>query len=767
MSSGTTPKLQLSINPTDRYTVPDSKEPNNVLLKALTDKLCVKVTVTDLVSVTNGSVFKFVWTNVRTGYVFHETCVCYNDQPVLCDEFPCIRPGSYTIAVTLFASEEALRVPANTGTVIGTIPFEVYAPDLFSLVLNTHTAGQRSVQGTKNVLSTARSISGCKTCPGGSNGSIKSGTNTNRGISIKNDTKVRSSKISSKRETTSRSILVDNIVVGEDSQRGDPVIIPNLLTCFDSTFELTLIDLPVTPEDAPPEYPLLLEINNTTTGGYYKYDILMSDLKGLNDAVLNDYIVPGNYPAGVYTVTVTTQSGITQVYKFTVSAPTLTGVTATNNTACGLCHCEKAEIEIKPVIDDNMVPWCDKPKYYIKIIKNDVLYTPNGDPIINNPSPLAQWFEFSLDYPFIHLCAGKYTIYLLQVCDTLCDSSDICEVFTTITICELPPLRAMICNSKLMVDCAGGNDGFVEVWADGGVPPYTYALNRMNENTCDGYDTYKCYGPSSRTRFCNLEPGMYFVRIQDSTTSTILQSDDRVHKPNCGTLDLHFKIQQPCPIDISIVLTPDRCGNSSSARAYVTGGTPFGLCRKPTDDKCHDCRNHSSQNSDCGCGEVKQSDCGCGQTDAPVKNTNCGCADSQWCKTGCVMACQTPTINSYLYTWVDVKNPSVIIGTGASVDGLEDGEYKVTVRDSKCCVGHTCFKVKNTPAPLKIKVIKHKCDDCTFTIEVCVECGVGPYTYYINGSQIDSDIGCYVFSSNKTFRLKVVDSRNMTSETTF
>lgn len=797
------PELQLFINPSNVYTVANG-DPNTVILNTVNEnQLYVTIVVTNASDFDDDTVFVFTWTNVNTGVVIRQNVQILSGSPTtISDTLNNVLPGSYTINTRFVLPNEyitstidPLESTTSTVPIDGadegiTIPFKVFMPDLFNLVLNRNPYEERQI--TRAITNTPKVFTNrnanitshlnsnlnsknCKTCPNNrrnnlSNQSVLTNANrnvnrnTNGNANRQNAQNVLTTKLSSKQNGLTRSILVDDIVVGEDNQRDEPVIISNILTCYNDTFTMVITDLDINSLT----FPLLLEINNRTDGTFYTFDILASDVMGGN------FTVPGVYLAGDYKVTVTDQTGLTQTYVFLVTAPNLIKIVATNLSRCNLCHCDKADIQVDFVFN-NKEPWCDQPKYYIKILNSITgqYVSPEGIPITNT-SPLALWFEFSNE-GHLSLCAGTYIITVVEVCGTLCDPDEVsCDISTTITICELPPVRAMICTSKLMLDCHDSCDGFVELWVDGGIPPYTYSLNYAN--ACDNYESYQCNWQSSMAnRFCNLKFGKYLIKVYDNSM--------------CEPLNVYFTVKRPCPIEIAIVLSSDKCGITTSARAYVIGGTPFGLCKNPNSDKCHDCKNHgsnhcgqsgqSSQSSQCDqCDQSGDCECCNNNTTKPGDNCNncndcdnCNCYNTskrhKCCKKDCEKTCPSPTINSYLYSWVNKKYPCVILGTGASIDGLANGVYEVTVRDSKCCETTACFSVMNKPSPLNLKVTKNKCDECTFTIDVCIECGVGPYTSYVNGTQIDSDVGCYVFTTGKCFRLKVVDSRGVMGETTF
>lgn len=516
----------------------------------------------------------------------------------------------------------------------------------------------------------------------------------------------RSSK-SREKTGKSRDIYVGDINITEMFGE-EQIVIDNLLMCHNDKFVITITELP----DEESLYPISIEINNRTDGTFYVYTASYYD---------NFIELYNNFTAGDYLITIRTLNSISnqllQSYEFLVLAPNLISVKAIQECGkkCTNCYGGTADVHISAELNCKPL-WCTSSTYYYRIISDKQIES-IAQIQAQQPFELSQWIEFDIfDGVDVQLPAGNYLISVVQSCGSICNCSVVsCEVSTCLTICQPDPIRIKLCDSKLALDCYGDCDGKIEIVAVGGTYPYKYSLDILDKD-----DYVEHVSEQDSDVFEDLCAGCYRVYVSDAN--------------RCVT-SLDVVITQPKPINLSLIKIKDRCGKHNGFRVYVSGGTPFGNCKKSTAD-CNDCYPPTS----------------C----APKPCSNSG------------INTDLPLPNSYLYTWINVDEPQVVIGTESTITDLPEGLYRVIVKDSKCCCAVSDpVKIEASTAKLKLKVIKHCCDECTFTIEVCIDCGVGPYQYFVNGTAIDDDIGCYVFSNGKTFNLQVIDSKGAIGNATF
>jgi hypothetical protein len=502
-----------------------------------------------------------------------------------------------------------------------------------------------------------------------------------------------------------RDLVVGGVIVPINPEDPDePPVISNILFCNDDKFTMMLTDLPIDEgPQAPSNYPLHLVINNVTLGGIYIFDITLSEV-----IPTYTYNVPTTFGPGYYNVTVTDAFGNQETYTFIVTAPNIVELKVVDPCPCVPCFGGSIDVDIQ-VIFNNQTLWCPDVKYYVRVKKDGVVINPTTGAPVNGGNEVADWFELvgftPGDVYTLTASAGLYEVSIIQVCGSVCNIEDrSCEKTVTFKVCQPTKVRSKICKSKLRVDCNGDSDGFVDIWVEGGTPPYTLTLFVK-----DGASYVPTGIMHVNGLFTGLPVGCYKVVVTDSH--------------DCPADDLLFNITEPELINV-MFSNPvgDKCGQKFSVQVYVTGGTPFGCCKI-------------------------QNDCGCGEQGSAV----------------------APNPNAYMYTWIKDCKPNVIIGTGSFITCLEPGNYTVTVKDSNCCVGtgHITITAK-LPSCLCVRVNKHNCkNECLFTIDVDVDCGIPPFVYIINGETLDDDIACYEFKANQCFRLKVTDSRGISGTTTF
>ncbi len=146
---------------------------------------------------------------------------------------------------------------------------------------------------------------------------------------------------------------------------------------------------------------------------------------------------------------------------------------------------------------------------------------------------------------FVNLAGGDYFLEVRD--DNNC-------VEDTIFTLEQPDSLAIVNESFTPLSAEGASDGSITIDAQGGTPPLSYVLYRMQPSDTVALDT------TSNGVFDNLSEGSYFVRVTDVNGCGPVQSSD-------------FLIT---PLEIDFDITPVSCAADSNGRiiANINGGLP-------------------------------------------------------------------------------------------------------------------------------------------------------------------------------------------------
>ncbi|SHN44289.1 T9SS type A sorting domain-containing protein [Chitinophaga sp. CF418] len=150
-------------------------------------------------------------------------------------------------------------------------------------------------------------------------------------------------------------------------------------------------------------------------------------------------------------------------------------------------------------------------------------------------------------YTFTDLPGGTYRAEIVNNDAPLCPKWD-----STVTLSTLTPLTVKFV-SKDSVSCFGGNDGRLEVTAEGGSGTYTYTLSRNNSTDIT----------SSTGIFTGLTAGDYTVTLKNQG-------------PACNDASsLIATIFQRSALNVQLAQTPSGCDGQTGAviKATVTGGS--------------------------------------------------------------------------------------------------------------------------------------------------------------------------------------------------
>ncbi|MBK7040275.1 MAG: gliding motility-associated C-terminal domain-containing protein [Bacteroidetes bacterium] len=141
---------------------------------------------------------------------------------------------------------------------------------------------------------------------------------------------------------------------------------------------------------------------------------------------------------------------------------------------------------------------------------------------------------------FNNLPFNNYTI-------TVTDAN-LCSISTIVMITEPLPLTATVLNIQNIL-CSGGNNGQIDIGANGGTTPYLFTILPLNINNGTGV-------------FTGLTVGTYTVNVTDSN--------------QCSTSIQPIVITEPTPVKFDIVTKEDvKCFGDSTGTITVTasGGT--------------------------------------------------------------------------------------------------------------------------------------------------------------------------------------------------
>ena len=281
------------------------------------------------------------------------------------------------------------------------------------------------------------------------------------------------------------------------------------------------------------------------------------------------------------------------------------------------------------------------------------------------------------EFIFQNLNPGEYFIDIQEE-SSLCISSEI-----NISINQ----PAQIISSDLTSDvsCFGGSDGLIEITIEGGISPYTtylYNANQENISTESG----------DLISFNNLESGDYYYSVLDSN-GCLITGDEII-----------FNINQPNEIIIELNETGGvSCNNSEDGFIDITvsGGNPnySYVWVNPMGDSFNteDLQNVSGGNYSLtltdqnGCEELFSIEINENEAVSfDVDFEDCNVNDIE------ISINASGGIPNYLYS-LSYDNNIVDSNTNGNFEGLEAGEYLVSVNDSNNCESESYISLNSSP----------------------------------------------------------------------
>jgi len=329
--------------------------------------------------------------------------------------------------------------------------------------------------------------------------------------------------------------------------------------------------------------------------------------------------------------------------------------------------------------------------------------------------------------------AGSYSL-------TVTDSRG-CQTTGAAVITEPLPLFLNVASFNDLL-CAGDSSGAIDITANGGVPPYSYAWS-------DG-------GAFSATTedISQLKLGTYTATVTDGN--------------NC-TQTITQVIAEPTPLVATLAVTNANCFGSSDGaiNLTVTGGTPSYSYLWSTFETSEDIANLSG-----GTYNVIISDHnGCQQSQSVVVAeptqlvlstvvTQISCNNAN---DGAIDLTVTGGTPGYTYLWSNGA-------TTQDLSSLGDGTYVVTVTDSHGCTAVISAIIVNPTALNSSFIVKNpSCNGFTDgTIDLIPSGGYLPYTFqWSNGTstedQIGLDSGTYIVTITDSRGCSRVDSAHLTT----
>jgi gliding motility-associated-like protein len=281
------------------------------------------------------------------------------------------------------------------------------------------------------------------------------------------------------------------------------------------------------------------------------------------------------------------------------------------------------------------------------------------------------------EFIFQNLTPGEYFIDIQEE-SSLCISSEI-----NISINQ--PAQIISNDLTSDVSCFGGSDGLIEITIEGGISPYTtylYNANQENISTESG----------DLISFNNLESGDYYYSVLDSN-GCLITGDEII-----------FNINQPNEIIIELNETGGvSCNNSEDGFIDITvsGGNPdysyvwvnpFGDSFNTEDLQNVSGGNYSLTLTDQnGCQELFSIEINENEAVSfDVDFDDCNSNDIE------ITINALGGIPNYSYS-LSYDNNIVDSNTNGNFEGLEAGEYLVSVNDSNNCVSESYISLNSSP----------------------------------------------------------------------
>ncbi len=310
------------------------------------------------------------------------------------------------------------------------------------------------------------------------------------------------------------------------------------------------------------------------------------------------------------------------------------------------------------------------------------------------------------------LCAGTYTV-------TITDAAGQ-QVFSTCRIDE-PLLALSIANNPIIINEIVPNDGSINITVNGGTPPYSYQWSNLaiSEDLTD------------------LKAGSYRVTVTDAN--------------GCIVISPEYAIDRiPLPLRIENVVTTDpTCNgdcNGSVSLQIVGGDAPYTISWNDQNSQTLSSTNPNYVREDMCAGAYVFTVV---DANGREENLNIQLVDLDAILIGSIVTPETTgmdgAINTsvtggqppYMYNWAPSNLPAT-----ADQENLSAGLHIVTVTDANGCQAIESFVVDNNIGPVEILPVLNQITcfgDTNGSIDITVTGGKLPYNFLWSDNQTTED----------------------------
>ena len=326
------------------------------------------------------------------------------------------------------------------------------------------------------------------------------------------------------------------------------------------------------------------------------------------------------------------------------------------------------------------------------------------------------------------LTAGNYTV-------TVTDSKGCTSTQSSISITQ-PAAALSLANSKVNVNCFGGNNGSISVTASGGTTPYTYLWNT---------------GATSSS-VTGLTAGNYTVTVTDANSCTTSQTSINISQPAAALAATPTAVNVNCfgnatgEINLSV-----SGGTAPYSYSWSNGATSQNISNIAAG-------NYTVTVTDSkGCTSTQSSIAVTQPSASLTSSANTVAVDCFGNATGSINVTVNGGTSPYSYSW----------NTGATSQNLSNitsGVYSVTITDANGCTSsQNSISVAQPSAALTTSATGTNVNcfgNATGAVSLTVNGGTGPYAYTWSNGATTQNISNIVAGN---YSVTVTDANGCTS----